>query len=53
MSYPSCTKAIICYIEAHIHGDKFDYEELERRIGFSRAHIRDIFRKSTEIPLVP
>ncbi len=52
MSYPTCTKAIVCYIEAHIRGEKLDYEELERRIGFSMAHIRDLFRKSTGIPLV-
>lgn len=47
MSYPVHTKAIICYIEAHIKDAKIDYEELEKRIGFSTAHIRDFFRQNT------
>ena len=47
MSYPVHTKAIICYIEAHIKDAKFNYEELEKRIGFSTAHIRDFFRQDT------
>ena len=52
MSYPTCTKALICYIEAHIMDGQLPYDELEKQIGFSWAHIRDLFRKSTGYPLV-
>ena len=52
MSYPTCTKALICYIEAHIMDGQLPYGELEKQIGFSWAHIRDLFRKSTGYPLV-
>ena len=51
MSYPTCVKAIICYIEAHIQDEKFDYCELQERIGFSQAHIRDLFYKNTGFSL--
>lgn len=51
MSYPMHTKAIMCYIEAHVMDGKLNYHELERRIGFSLAHIRDIFHKDTGYPL--
>ena len=47
MSYPTSVIATICYIEAHIKDEKFDYSQLEKRIGFSQAHIRDIFCKNT------
>lgn len=47
MSYPTHTKAIVCYIEAHIRDSKINHEELESRIGFSLAHIRDFFHKDT------
>lgn len=47
MSYPASVKAVICYIEAHIKDEKFNYDELEKRVGFSMAHIRDIFAKNT------
>lgn len=47
MSYPLHTKAIICYIEAHIKDTKINYGEMEKRIGFSLAHIRDLFRQDT------
>lgn len=47
MSYPSNVGAIICYIESHIRKDKFDYNELERRVGFSNAYIREMFSKNT------
>lgn len=52
MSYPTCTKALICYIESHIMDGQLPYGELEKQIGFSWAHIRDLFRKSTGYPLV-
>lgn len=32
MSYPSCTKALICYIEAHIMDGQISYGELEKQI---------------------
>ncbi len=52
MSYPSTIKAVICYIEAHIKDEKFNYNELERRIGFSNAYIREIFGRNTGCSLV-
>lgn len=51
MSYPLHTRAIIGYIEAHIGDSKLDYGELEHRMGFSYAHIRDFFKKHTGISL--
>lgn len=47
MSYPTHTKAIVCYIEAHIRDSKINHDELESRIGFSLAHIRDFFQQDT------
>lgn len=47
MSYPTYTKAVICYIETHITDDKLSHDELERQIGFSWAHIRALFRQHT------
>ncbi|MBQ8821288.1 MAG: helix-turn-helix transcriptional regulator [Lachnospiraceae bacterium] len=47
MSYPASVKAVICYIEAHIRDEKLNYNELERRVGFSMAHIRDLFVNNT------
>lgn len=52
MSYPASVKAIICYVEAHIRDEKLNYSELERRIGFSMPHIRDLFFKNTGCALV-
>ena len=52
MSYAVCTKALICYIEAHIMDGQLPYDELEKQLNFSRAHIRDLFHKSMGIPLV-
>lgn len=51
MSYPSSVKTVICYIEAHVKDEKFSYNELERRIGFSSAYIRELFGKNTGHPL--
>ncbi|MBQ9768089.1 MAG: helix-turn-helix domain-containing protein [Lachnospiraceae bacterium] len=51
MSYPLHTRAIIGYIEAHLREGKPDYTELERRMGFSYAHIRDFFKKHTGMAL--
>ncbi len=47
MSYSSHTHAIISYIEAHIKAEKIDYNELEKKIGFSLVHIRDLFQRNT------
>jgi len=52
MGYPTYTIATICYIEAHVKERKMDYAELERQIGFSKAHIRDLFQRDTGYPLV-
>ena len=52
MGYPTYTKAMICYIEAHIEDKRIDYTDLEKKIGFSGAHIRDLFRQNTGYPLV-
>lgn len=51
MSYPLHTRAIMGYVEAHIREGKIDYTELERRMGFSYAHIRDFFKRHTGISL--
>lgn len=51
MSYPTYVKAIICYIEAHIKDEKLDYSDLQNRIGFSQAHMRELFSKNTGIAL--
>ncbi len=51
MSYSSHTHAIISYVESHIKAEKFDYQELERQIGFSLAHIRDLFKQNTQCSL--
>ena len=51
MSYPLHTRAIMGYVEAHIREGKIDYTELERRMGFSYAHIRDFFKRQTGISL--
>lgn len=52
MSYPTYTRAMICYIEAHVTEKRIDYARMEKEIGFSQAHIRDLFRRSTGYPLV-
>ncbi len=51
MSYPIYVKAVVCYVEAHIRESKLDYGDLERQIGFSQAHIRELFRRHTGCPL--
>lgn len=47
MSYPSYTRAVICYIETHITDEKLDHEKLSRQIGFSWEYIRERFRNDT------
>ena len=51
MSYPLHTHAMIGFIEAHLKDGKMNYEELERRMGFSYAHLREFFKKDTGISL--
>ncbi len=52
MSYPLCIQAVICYIEAHITDETLNTDALEKQIGFSWAHIRDLFRRNTGYPIV-
>ncbi len=47
MGYPSYTKSVICYIEAHITDGKINHDNLARQIGYSWEHIRDMFRNDT------
>lgn len=51
MGYPLYIMSIVCYIEANIMNGKFDYEKLEKNIGFSKSYIREIFRNNMGIPL--
>lgn len=51
MSYPTCTKAVICYIEAHIRDGELPYARLEQQLGFSQTYIRELFFKDTGCPL--
>ena len=51
MSYPLHTYAIINHIESHLGKGKFNYSELEDRLGFSYAHIRDFFKYHTGVAL--
>lgn len=37
--------------EAHLREGKPDYTELEHRMGFSYAHIRDFFKRHTGVSL--
>lgn len=46
MGYPVYVVAMICYVEEHITEGKIDYKRLEKEIGFSKAHIRTLFRQS-------
>lgn len=50
MGYPVYTKAVVCYIEANIMNGKFNYDELEKNIGFSKSYIREIFRNDMGRP---
>lgn len=52
MSYPSYTKSVMCYIEAHITDEKINYDKLARQIGYSWDHIRDMFRNDTGCSIV-
>ena len=36
MGYPVYTKSLVCYIEANIMNGKFDYNELEKNIVYSK-----------------
>lgn len=52
MGYPVYVVAMIRYVEEHITEGKIDYKRLEKEIGFSKAHIRTLFRQSMGCPLV-
>lgn len=47
MGYSSITHAIIWYVESHLKSETLENQELESQIGFSYAHIRELFRNST------
>lgn len=51
MGYPIYIIAMICYIEAHVTDRQIDYGNMEQEIGFSQAHMRDLFRRNTGYPL--
>lgn len=51
MGFPIHIRAVMCYIEAHIHDGKINDGALEQAMGYSIAHIRDIFQKHTGCPL--
>ena len=51
MSYPRYTRAVICYIEAHVTDEKLNPDKLARQIGFSWDHIRELFRRDTGYPI--
>lgn len=50
MGYPVYVVAMIRYVEEHITEGKIDYKRLEKEIGFSKAHIRTLFRQSMGCP---
>ncbi|WP_167958785.1 helix-turn-helix transcriptional regulator [Anaerosporobacter faecicola] len=52
MQYYAVMKAAVMYIELHIEQPKVDINDFEQALGFSYAHIRDIFQKATGYPLV-
>ncbi len=51
MSYPLYTQTLISYIEAHTGDYSLNRSELERRMGFSYAYIREFFKANTGISL--
>lgn len=52
MSYYGQMRTIIVFVESHIYEKHIDYKVLEQAVGFSMAHIRDIFMKQTGVPLM-
>ncbi|OPX43190.1 hypothetical protein CLHUN_29400 [Ruminiclostridium hungatei] len=50
MDYFTETCAIITFIEKRIK-ERLEFKELEKSLNFSYRHIREIFRKKTNIPL--
>ncbi len=44
-------KEIISYIESHITDEKINYGELAGRVGYSAAHVRELFAGSMGYPL--
>lgn len=47
MSFSPYMITAIRYIEAHVRDKKIDYRELEKRMGFSEAYIRELFCRNT------
>jgi len=50
MGYYLVVWSVITYVEKRVK-IKIDYADLEKEIGFSLAHIRDVFAKQTGQPL--
>ncbi len=50
MNYFFTIWSVIVFVENRIE-ERINYTELEKATGFSLAHIRDIFRKKTEMSL--
>lgn len=50
MNYIFTVWSVTVFVENRIQ-EKIDYAELEKAIGFSLAHIRDVFAKTTGTPL--
>ncbi|NLT10813.1 MAG: helix-turn-helix domain-containing protein [Clostridiaceae bacterium] len=44
------TQAVLAYIESHID-EEIEPEDLERRMCVSYSHLRDLFKKKTNVPL--
>lgn len=52
MHYYSEMRAAISYIETHVTDEKLDPKALEHALGFSFAHIRDIFEQQTGVSIM-
>lgn len=51
MDYGKEIRATVIYIESHIYDEKPDDASLERAVGYSIAHVRDIFSTVMKVPL--
>ncbi|MBE5962087.1 MAG: helix-turn-helix transcriptional regulator [Lachnospiraceae bacterium] len=51
MPYFTEVRTIIIYVENRVRQAHIDGKELEKAVGFSMAHLREIFQQKTGIPL--
>ena len=51
MDYFTVLSSIILYVEARLEDSRLDYTGLERAIGFSLPHIRDVFASHIGVSL--